>query len=167
MIFILDAYNVIHKTPALERQLDKSLQAARDGLINRCSRLLSGRGGITRIILVFDGKSEHRDLPRTAPPKIQIVFSETGETADERIGQILETLSEKMERIVVSDDNSVRNHARAYSARTISVNEFEQMIRKTEIKAASSRSKCDAGNPLTPKQADEITQAYKKSLKLK
>lgn len=167
MIFVLDAYNVIHKTPALERLLDKSLQAARDGLINRCSRLVSGRGGITRIILVFDGKSEHRDLARTAPPKIQIVFSETGETADERIGQILEKLSGKMERIVVSDDNSVRNHARAYSAHAISVAEFEQSVRKTEIKAGPARSVRTPGNPLTPKQADEITQAYKKTLKLK
>ncbi len=167
MIFVLDAYNAIHKIPTLERLLDKSLQAARDGLVTRSSRLISGRGGITKIILVFDGKSDFRDLPNAAPSKIQIVFSETGETADERIGEILEGLSGNKNIQVVSDDNSVRNHARAYAVQTISVAQFDGMIRKTEIKASPTGIVRDSGNRLTPQQAAEITQAYKKSLKLK
>lgn len=168
MIYVLDAYNVIHKTRELEKLLDKSLQAARDGLIVRCGRLLS-RGDISKMILVFDGKSEFRDLPRSGPPKIQIVFSETGETADERIGNILEGLSGSRGTQVVSDDNSVRNLARAYGAQSVSIAEFDGRIRKTEIKAGPKHSSYRGGssNALTPKQADEITQEYKKSLKLK
>ena len=84
MIYILDAYNVIHKIPSLEAALDKDLRSARTALIELCGRGALSRGDISKMILVFDGKSEFRDLPQSSPPKIELVFSETNEEADER-----------------------------------------------------------------------------------
>ena len=164
MIYILDAYNVIHKIPALERLLDQDLRAARDGLVSLCARVLSQRADLSQMILVFDGKSAYRDLPQSAPPKIKIVFSETHEKADEKIVKILEGLSREGNKGVVSDDNFVRNHAKAYTARVISVAEFESLADKTKAWGAGNTPPAGADKKLTPQQADEITQAYKKSL---
>ena len=49
---------------------------------------------------------------------------ETGEDADDRIVQILEKLAGERNKCVVSDDNFVRNHARAYQANPISLAPF-------------------------------------------
>ena len=164
MIYILDAYNVIHKIPALESLLDKNLRAARDGLMHLCSRLIAQRADLAQIVLVFDGKSAYRDLSQHAPVKIKIVFSETPETADEKIVEILEGLSRERDKCVVSDDNFVRNHAKAYAARAVSVAEFERLTQQTKTRPGKMSPSDSGADKLTPKQADEITRAYKKSI---
>ena len=164
MIYILDAYNVIHKIPALESLLDQNLRSARDALIALSSRLLLRRADLAQIILVFDGKSAYRDLPQHAPAKIKIVFSETPETADEKIVEILEGLSGERDKCVVSDDNFVRNHAKAYAARVVSVAEFERLTQQTKTRPGKMSPSDGLADKLTPKQAEEITRAYKKSI---
>ena len=164
MLFILDAYNVIHKIPELEICLERDLRTARDALTGLCQQLLSKRGDIQQIILVFDGNSRFRHLPQIHPPKIKIVFSETEEDADEKIVDVLEEKSGRVEKVVVSDDNFVRNHARAYKARVMKAAEFYSLIRKTR-----SRQLPEAGGerkPLAPSLADAITLHYKKALGL-
>ena len=165
MIYILDAYNVIHKIRSLDRALNKDLRAAREALIRLCAEYAAGRGDVSKIILVFDGKSEFQDLPHNAPPKIKMIFSDTGEDADERIITVLEDLSKQPHKCVVSDDNFVRNQARAHLTPIMSVSEFETLFRglkKTPPGKASSEK-----SPLPKNLADEITAAYKKQLGLK
>ncbi len=165
MIYILDAYNVIHKIRSLERALDKDLRAARESLIGLCSRFAASRGDISKIILVFDGKSEFWDLPQANTPKIQLIFSDTGEDADERIILVLEDLSKNAEKCVVSDDNFVRNQARAHQTRVMPVAEFNALMQHTGQKGGTK----NAGSPafsLSQKLADEITRDYKKKLGL-
>ncbi len=164
MIYILDAYNVIHKIRRLEAALDKDLRAGRDALMAACGRLAENRGDIAKIILVFDGKSEFRDLAQSSPPKINLVFSETGEAADERIVTILEELGDKTSKCVVSDDNFVRNHARAYKTRVMPVAEFERFLEPGAGK--HNRPGSAPSSALPQKLADEITAAYKKHLGL-
>ncbi len=165
MIYILDAYNVIHKIPALERTLDQNLRSSRDTLVELCRNFAARRGDISEIILVFDGNSKFNDLPQEKMSKIRLIFSETGEDADEKIVQILERLSEIRNKCVVSDDNFVRNHARAYETSAMSVSEFERLINP---KSKKPRNKPSASDDffLSPKAADEITKAYKKELGL-
>lgn len=165
MIYILDAYNVIHKIQKLEAALEKDLRSARDALVELCRDFASLRGDISQIILVFDGNSRFNDLPHTNVPKIKMVFSETGEGADERIVTILERLTDEKNKCVVSDDNFVLNHARAYETRVMSVSEFERLINPESKKRGNQ-----TGNPghsaLSPQAAAEITETYKKQLGL-
>ena len=165
MIYILDAYNVIHKIPRLEALLEKDLRSARDGLMELCGRIALSRGDIEKMVLVFDGKTEFRDLLQPSPQKIELVFSDTGEEADERIGTVLKDLAEKVRKCVVSDDNFVRNQARAHKAGSLSVREFEKLLQSRDAKkrdpGASSRA-----FSISPEAADQITQAYKKELGL-
>ncbi len=164
MIYILDAYNIINKMRRFESALDKDLQTAREALTNLCAGLAQARGDITSMILVFDGRSEWRNLPKKSPAKIKLVFSETNEEADDRIAVLLEKSPEKPEKCVVSDDNSVRNHARAYRARVMSVAEFEKL---TNPAADKKRKKSDSPEKsLPPHLANKITEAYKKALGL-
>lgn len=168
MLYILDAYNVIHKMHRLETALDTDLRTAREALSTLCAGVAQRRGDITSMILVFDGRSEWNDLPKKASAKIRLVFSETNEDADDRIATLLAKLPEKPEKCVVSDDNSVRNHARAYRACVMSVAEFEKLTNKTEGKN-KNRKKADssAGKPsLPPNIAKKITEAYRKDLGL-
>lgn len=125
-----------------ELALDANLRTAREALTAQCTSLMQSRGDITSIILVFDGKSEFHDLYQTAPQGIQLVFSDTGEDADDRITTLLEELPAKPEKCVVSDDNQVRNHARAYAVRSISVREFETLCDKAAVK---QRRRSDSG----------------------
>ena len=162
MIYIVDAYNVIHKIPQLERLLDKDLRAGRDALITLCAGYASARGDILNIILVFDGKSQFNDLPELSRPKLKVVFSETDEDADERIATILEKMAKERHKTVVSDDNFVRNHARAYEASVMSVSEFEKLILPKNQKRHPGRQE----DVLPSKIADEITKAYRKELGL-
>jgi predicted RNA-binding protein with PIN domain len=165
LIYILDAYNVLHKMRRFQSALDKSLQSAREALTAQCAALVERRGDIVSIILVFDGRSEFRDLPQKAPKGIRLVFSETNEDADDRIATVLEELPKKPEKMVVSDDNSVRNHARAYGVRSQSVAEFEAVLMKAETKTRPQKSKPE--KPALPSDvAAKITEAYKKSLGL-
>lgn len=165
MVYILDAYNVLHKMRRFETALDQNLRAAREALTNFCAALKQSRGDIASIILVFDGRSEFRDLPQIAPQGIQLVFSETNEDADDRIATLLEELPAKPMKCVVSDDNSVKNHARAFKARVMSVAEFESLANTA---AAKNKAKVlpPAKPALAPDLADKITEAYKKALGL-
>lgn len=165
MIYILDAYNVIHKIRSLERALEKDLRASRDLLVSLCARFAASRGDIAKIILVFDGKSEFWDLPHAHTPKIQLVFSDTGEDADERIILVLENLSKNTAKCVVSDDNFVRNQARAHQTRVMPVAEFEALIQDPGPKRKNGQES-PASFSLPPKLADEITREYKKQLGL-
>ena len=164
MIYILDAYNIIHKMRRFETALDTDLRTAREALTNLCADLAQARGDITSMIIVFDGRSEWRDLPKKSTAKIRLVFSETNEDADDRIAALLEKSPGKPEKCVISDDNSVRNHARAYRARVMSVAEFEKLTNP-----AADRKRKKPNSPeksLPPHIANKITEAYKKDLGL-
>ena len=52
---IVDGYNVVHAVPELERQLDRSLEAARDALVSLCRDYRARRGDVARVTVVFDG----------------------------------------------------------------------------------------------------------------
>ncbi len=163
MIFILDAYNVIHKIKTLDAALDRGLRAGRDALIRFCSEVIERRGNISKIILVFDGKTEFHGISDILPPKIETIFSDTGEDADERIITVLGELEKTFDKCVVSDDNFVRNTARSHRAKGMSVAEFEAFCR---VKNATAQKPFSERPSLDAAAADEITEEYKRKLGL-
>lgn len=163
MIYILDAYNVIHKIKRLDAALDKDLRTAREALMTFCRELMDRRGDITKMILVFDGKSEFNDLSHPAPRGLQLVFSETGEDADERIIIVLEELGNE-KKCVISDDNFVRNTARSHQTASMSVAEFEAFERSVMHK--NSKPSGPKGFKLSPEEAADITEEYRRQLGL-
>ena len=115
-ILVVDGYNVMHKIPELLEIADVSLKDARDAVTNLANEYKMRDGGISEVYVVFDGQDKFRDLD--IPHGKEQIFSDTG-AGDRKIIDTIRTASERGSVIVVSDDNYVRNNARAYSASLI------------------------------------------------
>ncbi len=112
---ILDAYNVIHKIPKLSKKLDISLEAAREGLIQYMVSWKARTSFAGEVVLVFDGDSSMLDIPTYSQSGIKVIFSK-GKDADDKISDLLRLSKDTSKTIVVSGDNKVANHTRAFNA---------------------------------------------------
>ncbi|MCM8776134.1 MAG: NYN domain-containing protein [Candidatus Omnitrophica bacterium] len=166
MVILIDAYNVIHAIRCLEETLDKGLRASREHLIRLCQAYQAQRGDVEKIILVFDGSTEV--CPSSEPAKIrgvEVVYTETGEDADERIVEMLQSRRFKIPVVVVSNDHYVSNHSRALGARVISAAEFyAAFMRKRRSRDGSPYA--ESSKKVSDALAREITAEYKRHLKI-
>jgi len=162
-VYVLDGYNVIHAVPEFERCLDKSLEAARKALISQCVRFKGQRGDITKIVIVFDGQEAYQDFPEEDYSGVHIIFSNSKEKADDRILTLLEQSPKVDSFIIVSNDNYVFNNSRALGARGISVAAFFADVEK-KLKGPQKKSQSSEGRKISPQQAADITEEYKRQL---
>jgi len=112
-LLVVDGYNVINKIPYLSKIADQNLQEARRAITQLANEYKRKDGGISEVYVVFDGKNQYKNLDLPTPK--EHIFSATGE-GDRKIIETVKEVSDKGVVIVVSDDNYVRNNARAYSA---------------------------------------------------
>ncbi|MFA5779553.1 MAG: NYN domain-containing protein [Elusimicrobiota bacterium] len=112
-ILVVDGYNVINKIGDLSEIADRNLKDARDAVTKLSNEYKKRDGGISEVYVVFDGQNQYRDLD--IPRRKEHIFSDTGE-GDRKIIETIRRASVKGTVIVVSDDNQIRNNARAYSA---------------------------------------------------
>ena len=117
-ILIVDGYNAINKIRYLSDIAEESLRSARDALTELADDYKRRDGGISRVCIVFDGKDQYRglDIPR---PK-EHIFSKTGD-GDRKIIEMIREFSDEATVVVASDDNYVRNNARAHKASLLRV----------------------------------------------
>ena len=155
---IIDGYNAISKIKEFDAKKDVSLEASRLSFIKALVDFGQRNGLFDKVVIVFDGKSESIELSREIYGDIEVLFSNKDRDADKVIVDILKISSEKNKITVASDDNFIKNHARAFSCRIMSVKELEDLI---ILKKKGSRSKIiekDIGN----KDQDAITNELKK-----
>ncbi len=112
-LIIIDGYNLIHRSPALKPGPDRTLQQARDKLLNLLAWALGG--GETRFLVVFDGaEGGGRDSPSG---RVEVRFSRPPDKADDLIRRLVEDRVERDDRVtVVTSDVEVARHARAMGA---------------------------------------------------
>ncbi len=161
---ILDAYNVIHAIPELERELDVSLERARAALIRYCCRFSEKKGNVGKMMLVFDGtrrKAYFDDNTAYYEGNCEIIFSDANQTADDKIIDLLQGLRQAEAVVVISNDNYVANGARAHQVRVIPVNEFENAARGISTSARI------VSQGLNAQTARAITEEYRHHLGLK
>ena len=123
-ILVIDGYNVINKISYLSKIADRNLQEARQAVTELADKYKRKDGGISEVYVVFDGKDQYRNLDILTPK--EHIFSTTGQ-GDRKIIETVKRASDKGIVTVVSDDNYVRNNARAYSASLLHCN---QLIKK-------------------------------------
>jgi len=155
---IIDGYNAISKIKEFDAKKDVSLEASRLSFIKALVDFGQRNGLFDKVVIVFDGKSESIELSREIYGDIEVLFSSKDRDADKVIVDILKISSEKNNITVASDDHFIKNHARAFSCRIMSVKELEDLI---ILKKKASRSKIiekDIGN----KDQDAITNELKK-----
>ena len=112
-ILVVDGYNVINEIRDLLEIADENLKGARDAVTKLANEYKQRDGGISEVYVVFDGQNQYRDLD--IPRRKEHIFSDTGE-GDRKIIETIRNASVKGTVVVVSDDNQIRNNARAYSA---------------------------------------------------
>jgi len=156
--YIIDGYNVVKRVPAWS---NLELQEARESFLKFIQTNKLTGSPRNKIIVVFDANSayafddglrgrEHRDL------SINVVFSRN-KTADDRIIEILQAMSNPRDALIVSDDKQLRRCAREYGAQLMNVVGFLRRSRQDKTKG------CDSGKcGLSARQARKITQELEK-----
>ena len=159
---IVDGYNAIHRSAHLERLLGRSLEAAREGLVAYCAEWISRRGDAEQFIVVFDGDSSVVGGSILGRPGIKVIYTATGESADDRILDIIRRVPDPGRRyVVVSDDNSVSGSARAMKMRAMQVSEFVSVLRAPASKAPAN-SRDDDERPLSRAEQEELNRDLRK-----
>lgn len=155
MILIVDGYNAINAIPEAKKELKKGLKAARSAILALSKEYARSSGYIKDFCVVFDGVDENRRLDRFAIPRgRRQVFSGSG-AGDEKIIETVKKYSAKGKVVLASNDNYVRNNARAYGAAIIDVRELAGKKRK---KSRSKTKGIDKG------LKEEITREYREEL---
>ena len=163
---ILDGYNVAHAIPEIARQMDQSLQAAREALVRLCEAYRGRRGDIGRLYVVFDGRDDPEFGPRQQlRGRVTVLFTRKPEEADRRILSLIESERGQSRCLVVSNDNEVANNARAFGARIVSAQEFYRQARPANAARPHPSAGSDKAAP-SPRDAQQITDDYRKRLGL-
>mgnify|MGYP005847195845 CR=1 FL=1 len=114
----VDGYNVIHRSPDLARLAGRSLELARNALINRlnASRALQQDD----VTVVFDGaKGGQGYQTAERQGRVRVVYSRLGETADEVIKRSVAAATGEVR--VITNDRELRDHATALGGTPVRV----------------------------------------------
>ena len=140
-IFI-DGYNVINSWSNLKKEKEKSLDSARQKLID----ILHNYGAIhqCKIMLVFDGYRVVGNLENKYEynKNITVIFTKSGETADAYIEREIHNIGRRFEVSVVTSDSLEQQTIFQRGATRISSIEFYNMVFNTseDIKRVSTKS---------------------------
>jgi predicted RNA-binding protein with PIN domain len=111
---VIDGYNLIHRSPDLRPGPERTLEEAREKLINLLSWTVGS--GDARFVVVFDGADGGGDT-QTGSARVQVRWSRPPAKADDVIRTLVEAEIEREQRVtVVTADLEVARHARAMGA---------------------------------------------------
>jgi uncharacterized protein len=99
-ILIVDGYNIIGDWPELEALKNKDLASARDLLIEKMAEYQAYSG--YRVIVVFDAQYVKGTEKRYRNHKVEVIFTKTKETADERIEKLAISLNNRKTQVHVA-----------------------------------------------------------------
>jgi uncharacterized protein len=104
---LVDGYSLLHNWPELAPGRPRYSMEARDELIRILTLYRDATG--TPITIVFDGagKSAGTEFPST--PELEILYSRSGQTADQIIERVAARMSDFGEVLAVTDDHAERN----------------------------------------------------------
>jgi predicted RNA-binding protein with PIN domain len=113
---LVDGYSLLHRWPALAPGKARHSAAARGELIHVLRQYGDAIG--TPITVVFDGAGPAPSVAVEAPstPEMEILYSKTGQTADDIIERVTARLVSYGDVLVVSDDIAERDTVAAAGA---------------------------------------------------
>ncbi len=135
--YLIDGYNVIHQMPECD---SLKLEAQRLKLVQFIENHRPQGSVKNKVTVVFDGQGGLIQAPISS--MIETIFS-VGETADEKIKDIVEEAKNRKNIIVVTDDRDIQIAVRKSGAAIMSVAEFllksQRSYGKSSIKGTSGR----------------------------
>jgi uncharacterized protein len=103
---LVDGYSLLHQWPEVAPGKPRHSLVAREELIGRLTQYHDATG--TPITIIFDGASGTvADFPSS--PEVEILYSRTGQTADQIIERVTHRLQSYGEVLVVTDDFAERD----------------------------------------------------------
>ncbi|CUS77664.1 hypothetical protein JGI14_105315 [Candidatus Kryptonium thompsonii] len=151
--YIIDGYNLIHKSTKLREIFLENPQLARETLVSILSDFFSTLKD--KCILVFDG---NLNIPSSlSTPKVRVIFSTPPNKADDEIKKIImsKNLNERSNFIVVSSDNEIINCAKACGASRLSSEEFLKILNSRR-----QNSKINEEKPFVKLTEEEIKRMF-------
>jgi len=153
-VLIVDGYNVIHRVPRFHSILQRSLEAARESLLCYCSTWRDTRGDFAELLVVFDGDSSVEGADHLMVRGVQVTYTRTGETADDRIRGMVDDSPSNRECVVVTDDGELAAAIRSRGGRFMSSTEFANVLGR---QTRSSRCARQDENKPPLSQEDEMS----------
>jgi len=127
---LVDGYSLLHNWPALAPGQPRHSAAAREELIHVLTQYGDALG--TPITIVFDGSGAPPGTPKThSTPELEVLYSKSGQTADDMIERAAHRLGEFGEVLVVTDDHAVRETVLSLGGLASSCLNFIQTIEST------------------------------------
>ena len=125
---IVDGSNMLHAFESTRALAGGDLSIAREVLIDELAAYPAYTG--EKMIVVFDGYRRH-DNPGSisGSDSFQVIYTATGETADERIEKLAHDLRGKYELLVATSDGLVQNSVFAQGAFRISARMLEREMK--------------------------------------
>ena len=125
---LIDGYNIIRNTPALQIAERRGLESGRDALV----RLVAARYAHTsdRVIVVFDGKGTTETAhPLRCGVGSRVIYTRAGETADTAILRLSEeAVAAGCDPTVATDDRALREAAACHGAASATVREMARAL---------------------------------------
>lgn len=166
-MYYIDGYNVLHKSAYLRSRLDRDLEHARDGLIDKVANFCTVTG--QEVTIVFDGTGKHkaeRVEHHRGVPHLHVLYAPGNLTADTVIERLVYQSRNKLAMVVVSNDNGLRDLCRGMGAMTMEADSFLKIAResKSDISTSVNRTQKDRPSFLED-SLDEGTMDQLKALR--
>lgn len=153
-LIVIDGYNLILRAPALRPGPGRTLQGARDKLINLLSWTVGS--GEARFLVIFDG-AELSGGP-VKDGRVEVRYSKPPRKADDDIRDLVEDQVDRVERLtVVTSDLEVARHARAMGATVTFSDIFLASVLPAEVATAPGEK--PAG--LSKKEIEEWAEVFR------
>jgi len=127
---LVDGYSLLHNWPQLARRKPRHSAAAREELIHVLTQYRDAIG--TPITVVFDGAGARAGTPKVeSTSDLEILYSRSGQTADDVIERAAHRLGEFGEVLVVTDDHAERDTVLSLGSMASSCLSFIRTIEST------------------------------------
>lgn len=128
---LVDGYSLLHNWPGLAPRRPRHSQAARDELVRRLTLYHDAVG--TPVTVFFDGAGRRRPHEGAAasPHGVEVLFSRSGQTADQMIERAAHRFAAWGEVLAVTDDRAERDTVVALGGFTSSCADFIGTVEKT------------------------------------
>ena len=124
---LIDGYSLLHNWPALAAGAPRHSERAREALLERLQHYQDAAG--TPVTVFFDGQGARRSRPKpVSGHAVEVLFSNTGQTADDLIERAAHRFQDYGEVLVVTDDFAERDTVSAFGGLVASCSNFIRMV---------------------------------------
>ena len=154
LFYIVDGYNLIKRAPLFKH---KRLQEARAGFLAFVELKRPHGSQKNRLAIVFDGSAQVFGYRENY--SFEVIFT-AGETADEKIKEMVASFDRPKDIVVVTDDRELLFSVRALQAKTMGTVEFLNKARREDRTPKKSNGFSDAqdGSNLNIVEREKITE---------